>query len=114
MGKHGVSFIHEPGALLAGGCVAVPNAVMLSPRLRAGEKILYALILDHAQNQMGYLTESSMQEDLGCDERQLHAWLLGLERGRLIRVERLERGGLRCEILPLPEHLSGEGGRKRA
>lgn len=112
--ERGVSFSREPNALLAGGCVAVPNVVMLSPRLRAGEKILYALILDYAQNQTTGLTEELLQEDLGCDERQLRAWLLGLKSADLIRVERLESGEMKCEVLPLSDSLFGRGGLKGA
>lgn len=95
--------------MLAGGSVLVPNVVLLSPNLRAGEKILYALLLDYAQDQKANPTMTSLQEDLGCDEQQLRIWMHGLEIKQLISVSQLERDALKYEILPLPGNLPHKG-----
>jgi hypothetical protein len=88
---------------LAGGFTQMPNAVLRSPSLSSGAKVLYGVLLSYAQHTGACCPDQeTLGRDMGLSSRQVRQHLRELEDAQLIRVH---RRGLNMpnvyEILPL-------------
>lgn len=76
-----------------GGFTQVPNFLLRSTKLSAGDKMTFAMLLSYAwQNDYCFPGQRRLAEDLGLDERSVRRHLKALEIGGLLAIRRRGQG----------------------
>ena len=80
-------------ALSAGGFTQVPNFVLKSKKLSAGDKIALAMILSYLwHNDYCFPGQATLAEDMGVDERSVRRHLKALQEAELLTIRRRGQG----------------------
>jgi DNA-binding transcriptional ArsR family regulator len=76
-------------AATRGGFTQVPNFLLKSKHLSAGDKMTFAMLLSYAwQNDYCFPGQQRLAEDLGLDERSVRRHLKALEANALLAIKR--------------------------
>jgi DNA-binding MarR family transcriptional regulator len=76
-------------AATAQGFTQVPNFLLKSKKLSAGDKMAFAMLLSYAwQNDYCFPGQARLAEDMGLDERTVRRHLKSLEANELLKIER--------------------------
>jgi Helix-turn-helix domain len=76
-------------AATAQGFTQVPNFLLKSKKLSAGDKMAFAMLLSYAwQNDYCFPGQARLAEDMGLDERTVRRHLKSLETNALLKIER--------------------------
>ena len=76
-------------AATAQGFTQVPNFVLKSKKLSAGDKMAFAMLLSYAwQNDFCFPGQARLAEDMGLDERTVRRHLKSLEAHHLLTISR--------------------------
>jgi DNA-binding transcriptional ArsR family regulator len=80
-------------AATAKGFTMVPNFILKSTKLSAGDKITFAMLLSYAwQRDFCYPGQKRLAEDLGLTDRSVRTHLKSLETIGLLTIRRLGQG----------------------
>lgn len=80
-------------AVTRGGFTQLPNFILKSTKLSAGDKITFAMLLSYAwQNDYCFPGQERLAEDLGLSERSVRTHLKALERSGLLSIRRRGQG----------------------
>jgi DNA-binding transcriptional ArsR family regulator len=80
-------------AATAKGFTQVPNFLLKSKKLSAGDKMAFAMLLSYAwQNDFCFPGQQRLGEDLGLDERSVRRHLKSLEATGLLAIQRRGQG----------------------
>ncbi len=80
-------------AATRGGFTQVPNFLLRSAALSAGDKITFAMLLSYAwQNDFCFPGQRRLAEDLGLDERSVRRHLTALAANNLLLIRRRGQG----------------------
>lgn len=80
-------------AATAKGFTQVPNFLLKSPKLSAGDKMTFAMLLSYAwQNDYCFPGQQRLAVDLGLSERSVRTHLRSLEASGLLNVQRRGQG----------------------
>jgi DNA-binding MarR family transcriptional regulator len=84
------------------GFTQVPNFLLKSKKLSAGDKMTFAMILSYAwQKDYSFPGQRRLAEDLGIDERNVRRHLKSLEANNLLAIQRRGQGKTNIYILNL-------------
>ena len=76
-------------AATAQGFTQVPNFLLKSKKLAAGDKMAFAMLLSYAwQNDFCFPGQARLAEDMGVDERTVRRHLKALEAHNLLTISR--------------------------
>lgn len=76
-----------------GGFTQVPNFLLKSKYLSAGDKLAFAMLLSYAwQNDYCFPGQRRLAEDMGLHETNVRKHLKSLERNRLLTIQRRGQG----------------------
>lgn len=76
-------------AVTMGGFTQVPNIVLKSEKLSAGEKLTYAMLLSYAwQNESCFPGQETLAKDMGCTRQSANGYLKGLKKKGFIEIRR--------------------------
>lgn len=85
--------LHGADAATAGGFTQVPNFLLRSKRLSAGDKMTFAMLLSYAwQNDYCFPGQERLAEDLGITDRSVRTHLKALEAAKLLVIRRRGQG----------------------
>jgi DNA-binding MarR family transcriptional regulator len=80
-------------AATAKGFTMVPNFILKSTKLSAGDKMTFAMLLSYAwQRDFCYPGQKRLAEDLGLTDRSVRTHLKALETVGLLAIKRLGQG----------------------
>src|SRR5216684_8024566 len=80
-------------AATAQGFTQVPNYILKSKKLSAGDKMTFAMLLSYAwQNDFCFPGQLRLAEDLGLHERNVRRHLKSLEANGLLSIQRRGQG----------------------
>jgi DNA-binding transcriptional ArsR family regulator len=80
-------------AATRGGFTQVPNFLLKSSKLSAGDKITFAMLLSYAwQNDFCFPGQDRLAQDLGLSERSVRTHLKSLEQYGLLAIRRRGQG----------------------
>src|SRR5712691_5446424 len=80
-------------AATRGGFTQVPNFLLKSNRLSAGDKMTFAMLLSYAwQNDSCFPGQTRLAQDLGLSDRSVRTHLKALERNGLLAIKRRGQG----------------------
>ena len=80
-------------AATQGGFTQVPNFILKSKKLSAGDKMTFAMLLSYAwQNDFCFPGQVRLAEDLGLHERNVRRHLKSLEINGLLSIKRRGQG----------------------
>jgi DNA-binding MarR family transcriptional regulator len=80
-------------AATAKGFTQVPNFLLKSAKLSAGDKMTFAMLLSYAwQNDYCFPGQQTLAKDLGLDERSVRRHLKSLEANGLLTIQRRGQG----------------------
>ena len=80
-------------AATAKGFTQVPNFLLKSKKLSAGDKMAFAMLLSYAwQNDYCFPGQIRLADDLGLDERSVRRHLKSLESSGLLAIKRRGQG----------------------
>jgi DNA-binding MarR family transcriptional regulator len=80
-------------AATAKGFTQVPNFLLKSNKLSAGDKLAFAMLLSYAwQNDYCFPGQKRLGEDMGLDERNVRRHLKSLEAQGLLSIQRRGQG----------------------
>ena len=80
-------------AATRGGFTQVPNFLLRSQKLSAGDKMTFAMLLSYAwQNDFCFPGQVRLAEDLGLHERNVRRHLKSLEAHGLLTIQRRGQG----------------------
>jgi DNA-binding MarR family transcriptional regulator len=80
-------------AATARGFTQVPNFLLKSNKLSAGDKLAFAMLLSYAwQNDYCFPGQKRLGEDMGLDERNVRRHLKSLEAQGLLSIQRRGQG----------------------
>lgn len=80
-------------AATAKGFTQVPNFLLKSNKLSAGDKLAFAMLLSYAwQNDYCFPGQKRLGEDMGLDERNVRRHLKSLEAHGLLSIQRRGQG----------------------
>jgi biotin operon repressor len=80
-------------AATAKGFTQVPNFLLKSTRLSAGDKMTFAMLLSYAwQNDYCFPGQARLAEDLGLSDRSVRTHLRSLEAHGLLAIQRRGQG----------------------
>ena len=80
-------------AATAKGFTQVPNFLLKSNKLSAGDKLAFAMLLSYAwQNDFCFPGQKRLGEDMGLDERNVRRHLKSLEAQGLLSIQRRGQG----------------------
>jgi DNA-binding transcriptional ArsR family regulator len=80
-------------AATRGGFTQVPNFLLKSSKLSAGDKITFAMLLSYAwQNDYCFPGQDRLAQDLGLSERSVRTHLKSLEQYGLLAIRRRGQG----------------------
>jgi len=80
-------------AATAGGFTQVPNFLLRSKKLSAGDKMTFAMLLSYAwQNDYCFPGQEKLAEDLGLSDRSVRTHLKVLEAAKLLVIRRRGQG----------------------
>lgn len=80
-------------AATAKGFTMVPNFILKSPKLSAGDKLTFAMLLSYAwQKDFCYPGQKLLAEDLGLTDRSVRTHLQALQRVGLLAIKRVGQG----------------------
>lgn len=80
-------------AATRGGFTQVPNFVLRSNKLNAGDKITFAMLLSYAwQNDYCYPGQEKLAQDLGLTDRSVRTHLKALEAIGLLAIQQRGQG----------------------
>src|SRR6266513_363121 len=75
------------------GFTQVPNFLLKSKKLSAGDKMTFAMLLSYAwQNDYCFPGQERLAQDLGLSERSVRTHLKSLERNGLLAIRRRGQG----------------------
>jgi biotin operon repressor len=94
-------------AATAKGFTQVPNFLLKSKKLSAGDKMTFAMLLSYAwQNDYCFPGQERLAEDLGLSDRSVRTHLKSLEAIGLLAIQRRGQGKTNVYELNLtPRHL---------
>ena len=96
-------------AATARGFTQVPNFLLKSKTLSAGDKMTFAMLLSYAwQNDFSFPGQRRLAEDLGLTDRSVRTHLQSLEKHGLLDIKRRGLGKTNIYIL----NLTVKGSRK--
>src|SRR5438105_3103514 len=76
-------------AATAKGFTQVPNFLLKSKKLSAGDKMAFAMLLSYAwQNDFCFPGQAKLADDIGLDERSVRRHLKSLEANELLTIKR--------------------------
>ena len=85
--------LHGADAATAGGFTQVPNFLLGSKTLSAGDKITFAMLLSYAwQNDFCFPGQERLAEDMGITDRSVRTHLKALEAAKLLSIRRRGQG----------------------
>jgi DNA-binding transcriptional ArsR family regulator len=85
--------LHGADAATAGGFTQVPNFLLRSKTLSAGDKMTFAMLLSYAwQNDFCFPGQERLAEDLGISDRSVRTHLKALEAAKLLAIRRRGQG----------------------
>ena len=85
--------LHGVDAATAGGFTQVPNFLLRSKRLSAGDKMTFAMLLSYAwQNDYCFPGQERLADDLGITDRSVRTHLKALEAAKLLVIRRRGQG----------------------
>jgi len=80
-------------AATAQGFTQVPNFLLKSNKLSAGDKMAFAMLLSYAwQNDYCFPGQARLAKDLGLSDRSVRTHLKSLERNGLLAIKRRGQG----------------------
>jgi DNA-binding transcriptional ArsR family regulator len=80
-------------AATAKGFTQVPNFILRSPKLSAGDKVTFAMLLSYAwHNDFCYPGQRTLADQLGLDDRSVRRHLKSLESIGLLVIKRRGQG----------------------
>src|SRR5947208_7420058 len=80
-------------AATAKGFTMVPNFILKSSKLSAGDKMTFAMLLSYAwQKDYCYLGQKRLADDLGLTDRSVRTHLKSLEAVGLVNIRRFGQG----------------------
>jgi DNA-binding transcriptional ArsR family regulator len=80
-------------ALSAKGFTQVPNFLLRSGKLSAGDKVTFAMLLSYAwQNDYCFPGQERLAKDLGLTDRSVRTHLKSLQANGLLRIQRRGQG----------------------
>src|SRR5438552_10933160 len=80
-------------AATCGGFTQVPNFLLNSNRLSAGDKMTFAMLLSYAwQNDFCFPGQTRLAQDLGLSDRSVRTHLKSLEGNGLLAIKRRGQG----------------------
>lgn len=80
-------------AATAKGFTQVPNFLLKSKRLSAGDKMTFAMLLSYAwQNDFCFPGQERLAEDMGLSDRSVRTHLKSLELNGLLTIQRRGQG----------------------
>jgi DNA-binding transcriptional ArsR family regulator len=80
-------------AATAGGFTQVPNFLLKSKKLSAGDKMVFAMLLSYAwQNNYCFPGQEKLADDLGLVDRTVRRHLKALEAAKLLVIRRRGQG----------------------
>jgi DNA-binding MarR family transcriptional regulator len=80
-------------AATRGGFTQVPNFLLKSQKLSAGDKMTFAMLLSYAwQNDFCFPGQARLAEDLGLSDRSVRTHLKALEGMGLLAIQRRGQG----------------------
>ena len=80
-------------AASAKGFTQVPNFLLKSNKLSAGDKMTFAMLLSYAwQNDFCFPGQTRLAKDLGLSDRSVRTHLKSLERNALLAIKRRGQG----------------------
>lgn len=89
-------------AASAQGFTQVPNFLLKSKALSAGDKMTFAMLLSYAwQHDYCFPGQARLADDLGLDERSVRRHLTALQANGLLSIERRGQGKTNVYILNL-------------
>jgi DNA-binding transcriptional ArsR family regulator len=99
-GRHIGEILKERNIILKGadaataqGFTQVPNFILKSKKLSAGDKMTFAMLLSYAwQNDYCFPGQLRLAEDLGLHERNVRRHLKSLEGNGLLAIQRRGQG----------------------
>ena len=99
-------------AATAMGFTQVPNFLLKSKKLSAGDKMAFAMLLSYAwQNDFCFPGQRRLAEDLGLEERSVRRHLKALEQDGLLAIR--QRGQGKTNVYELNLKPPGKKGRSR-
>jgi len=102
-------------AATRGGFTQVPNFLLRSKHLAAGDKMTFAMLLSYAwQNDSCFPGQERLAEDLGVSDRSVRTHLKALEQAGLLAIRRRGLGKTNVYELNLKPQLSTVNGRPSA
>lgn len=102
-------FLRGADALSQAGFTQVPNSVLRSPKLSAGAKLTYAMLLSYAwQNDYCFPGQETLAKDMGAGSRSIVRYIRELEDGKFLTIKK--RGQGKVNIYEL--NLTVKGNRK--
>jgi DNA-binding transcriptional ArsR family regulator len=85
--------LRNADAATRGGFTQVPNFILKSKKLSAGDKMTFAMLLSYAwQKDYCFPGQRALGEDLGLDERSVRRHLTSLEDSGLLAIKRRGQG----------------------
>ena len=85
--------LHGADAATAGGFTQVPNFLLRSKTLSAGDKITFAMLLSYAwQNDFCFPGQERLAVDMGITDRSVRTHLKALEAAKLLAIRRRGQG----------------------
>jgi DNA-binding MarR family transcriptional regulator len=85
--------LRNADAATRGGFTQVPNFILKSKKLSAGDKMTFAMLLSYAwQKDYCFPGQRALGEDLGLDERSVRRHLTSLEDSGLLVIKRRGQG----------------------
>lgn len=85
--------LHGADPATAGGFTQVPNFLLRSRKLSAGDKVTFAMLLSYAwQNDFCFPGQARLAEDMGITDRSVRSHLKALEAANLLVIRRRGQG----------------------
>ena len=93
-------------AATAKGFTQVPNFILKSKKLTAGDKMTFAMLLSYAwQKDFCYPGQKRLAEDLGLTDRSVRTHIKSLETVGLLEIKRPGQGKNNVYVLDLKSRL---------